>query len=130
MNYHKTLFKRHFYYNKRYWYKNIKNIPKYFRAIKHLFKYGYDDCAIYETFAWFTITMKSILKRYKKNYISYPVFIVDGKDTSAEQWDCVIDHMVNLLDKMDEDNPNQEEMMAAKDEFFELFSEHFYDLWD
>ena len=53
--------------------------------------------------------------------------------------------MIELLDLMDEFNPKydtdeydscegykrmQDEMYAAKDEFFVLFSKYFYDLWD
>ena len=47
--------------------------------------------------------------------------------------------MINLLDKMDEDNPIYNNMDVlkqrklqnkAKKEFFELFSKYFYHLWD
>lgn len=48
-------------------------------------------------------------------------------------------HMIELLDKMDENNyehnPNEpfvndDKMLKAKDEFFELYSKWFFDLWD
>ena len=57
----------------------------------------------------------------------------------GEEWDGIIDKMIALLNDMDECNPKYDEedynkkydeMNAAKDEFFKLFSEYFYNLWD
>ncbi len=133
----KKIFKRCFDYRGKYWYMNLKYIPLYFKLMHHLIKYGYDEYATWETFDWFIDTMKSILTSYRKKHWSHPW------DIEEEEWDGIIDEMIALLDDMDECNPKYEteeyekepikkyeEMNAAKDEFFNLFSKHFYNLWD
>lgn len=137
MFYNKKIFKRCFCYRGRYWYKNIKHIPLYFKLMHHLVKYGYDEYATWETFNWFIDTMKPILTSYRNNHCGFPW------DLSEEEWDKIIDRMIELLDLMDECNPKYEseeyvlgcnkqykEMEEAKDEFFQLFAKHFYSLWD
>ena len=101
----------------------------YFKLIHYLIKHGYDEYATWMTFSWFIDTMKPILISYRKNHCGYPI------DLENEEWNNVIDKMISLLDDMDEDNPkynkgNFEEMYKAKDDFFKLFSEYFYNLWD
>lgn len=137
---HKLIFKRCFYYRARYWYKNIKYIPLYFKQIYHLLKYGYDEGATWEIFDWFLENMKDILIKYRQNHCGFA--ITDDNLSSDENealWDATIDRMIELLDLMDECNPkyktgeykkNYAEMNAAKDEFFALFSKYFYHLWD
>lgn len=129
----KNIFKRCFDYRGKHWYMNFKYIPLYFRLMHHLIKYGYDEYAIWETFYWFIETMKSILTSYRKKHWGHPM----GMD--EEEWDGIIDKMIALLNDMDECNPKYDEedynkkydeMNAAKDEFFKLFSEYFYNLWD
>ena len=152
--YNKAIFDRTFHYSKKYWYKNIKNIPRYFRDIRFLMKNGYDRYAVYDTFDWFTLTMKDILLKYKESHSSSPVLLQnfpysiqecrteEGKEiikTNAELWNSTIDKLISSLEKMDENNPDYEgmtfeeksnNMEKAKDEFFELFSKHFFDFWD
>lgn len=146
--YNERIFKRCFNWPKKYWYKNIKEIPLYFRLMHHLIKHGYDEYATWETFDWFIITMKDILTYYRNNHQGYPVLDIDCDDEDtfeeiAEKYDAEIDRMISLLDDMDEDSPkyeaeeyqedyrkHYEEMFAAKDEFFKLFSKYFYNLWD
>lgn len=151
--YNKTIFKRCFRYSGRYWYKNIQNIPLYFKLIRHLIKYGYDEYALWETFDWFIHTMMAILNEYRNNHHSVPIltedYPFDSRDNSDEAkekrksndelWDSIIDKMISLLDDMDEDNPKYKNLdfcekdallEKAKNEFFKLFSEHFYRLWD
>lgn len=144
--YNEKIFKRCFYHPARYWYKNIKSIPLYFKLIHHLIKHGYDEYATWETFDWFIDTMKEILTTYRKNHNGYPVGNISFMDDNSKEFDelCVkynagIDQMIKLLDAMDENNERyvnvhyikkHESMNAAKDEFFELFSKYFYNLWD
>ena len=151
--YNKQIFDRCFAYRGRYWYKNIGRIPRYFKLIHHLIKYGYDKYAIWETFDWFIYTMKSILERYRSTHTGVPILIedypFDSSDDSKESkekrksndelWDSIIDKMICLLDDMDENNPKyryldfreQDKLIEeAKNEFFKLFSEYFYNLWD
>jgi hypothetical protein len=112
----------------------------------HLIKHGYDEYATWETFDWFIITMKDILKTYRNEHIGYPVISYDDKDlqkASEIDYDADLDKMIALLDDMDEGSLKYEteeyqknwkrrhdEMYAAKDEFFKLFAKRFYSLWD
>lgn len=154
MLYNKQIFERTFIYSKRYWYENIKQIPLYFKRIFSLIKYGYDEYAVWEIRSWFPVTMRSILERYRKCRCGVPILIDNyPMDSCAndeeskrlrlqnkEMWEHVINRMIELLELMDEDNPRydgvdgwkkqEEEMDAAKEEFFKLFSEHFWRLWD
>lgn len=143
--YNKTIFQRCFSYKGRYWYKNLKYIPLYFKLIHHLVKYGYDEYATWETFDWFTNTMRSVLATYRRTHHGYPCVSEsqDEQTRSEKKFDEDLDKMVRLLDDMDENNPKYyegeymgdthkqyNEMNAAKNEFFKLFAEYFYALWD
>ena len=142
MCYNKKIFERCFSWRGKYWYKNIKEIPLYFRLMHHLIKHGYDEYATWETFNWFIDTMKSILTSFRSNHHCYPVISYDDRELqeqSEKEYDADIDRMIELLDSMDECSPKYEhtgyneqyeEMYAAKDEFFKLFVKHFYSLWD
>lgn len=153
MLYNKKIFKRCFHYRKRYWYLNLKNIPLYFKLMHHLVKHGYDEYANWETFNWFIDTMKEILLNYKNNKQGIPILLEDYplnsfvKDEESlrtiEQneklWEYTINRMIELLELMDNCSPIyencdykeiDEKMHKAKDEFFELFSKYFYNLWD
>lgn len=131
--YNEKIFKRCFCWPKKQWYKNIKEIPLYFKLMNYLIKHGYDEYATWETFSWFINTMKPILIKYRDSHISYPARLSDS------EWRSTLDWMIQLLDNMDEDNPKYddmdhkvkyEKMNLAKDEFFLLFATFFYDLWD
>ena len=142
MLYNKRIFERCFNHRGKYWYKNIGEIPLYFKLMHHLVKYGYDEYAKWETFDWFIVTMKSILQHYKSNHHGYPVISFDDAEAQEKyekKYDADIARMLDLLDEMDEDNPKYdlmeymkkyEAINMAKDEFFKLFAEYFYCLWD
>jgi hypothetical protein len=138
MFYNKKIFKRCFDWPARYWYKNIKRIPLYFKLMHHLVKYGYDEYAHWETFNWFIDTMKPILMSYITDASGYPC-----EFETPEEWHKILNHMIELLDSMDENSPKYEAddymfgfekkynaINEAKDEFFKLFAEYFYNLWD
>lgn len=144
--YNEKIFKRCFDWRGKYWYKNIKEIPLYFRLMHHLIKHGYDEYATWETFDWFIDTMKDILTYYRNHHQGYPVssnFNDMLDEELAAEYDKDLDKMISLLNDMDENSPKYEteeyqkdykklcnEMFAAKDEFFKLFAKHFYSLWD
>lgn len=140
--YNKKIFKRCFLYRGKYWYKNIKEIPRYFKLIHHLIKYGYDMYARYDTCDWFIDIMKDILTDFRENHIGYPVDSLNDEakqEKSNIEYDTDFDKMISLLSDMDECNPKYEnynyklileEMDVAKDKFFELFSKHFYSIWN
>ena len=153
--YNKRIFKRWFNERGIRFFKNFLHIPKYFKQMNFLIKNGYDEWATFETFDWFTYTMKSILTKLRNNHFGSPQVIDDfptdipyeeNKELcdrkfkeNEDKWNGILDRMIYLLGEMDEnnekyDNNNYEENMKmmneAKDEFFTLFSKYFYYLWD
>lgn len=48
-------------------------------------------------------------------------------DKNERDWNLELDNMIELLSKMNEENPDMNE---AKDKFFEKFAKYFYSLWD
>lgn len=108
---------------------------------QRMFK-DYDDVDTFETFSKFTERYKKILKEYKTHHYGYPC------DMTEKEWETVIDDMIYHLHYMDNQNVENElskgmpedwcpssltvyEIMERhKDDFFELFSKYFYNLWD
>ena len=152
MFYNKRIFERCFDYKGKYWYKNIKYIPLYFKQIYQLVKRGYDPGATWGIDYWFIHIMKDILKEYNENRCGTPV-IVDNfpyvsvpndeqreiVNSNEKKWNDIVNHMIELLTLMDEENYNyenygwqqiEEATEKAKVEFFELFSKYFHNLWD
>ena len=110
-------------------------------GFQRMFK-GYDYVDTFDTFAKFIDRYTKILKVYKENMHGHP-----GRMTE-EEWNGIIDKMLFHLYYMDEENVDEELQKDVpeswivtcdttypilehhKNEFFKLFSEHFYDLWD
>lgn len=110
-------------------------------GFQRMFK-GYDSVDCFETYAKFTDRYYKILTRYKKNHCSFP------EGMTEKEWDNIIDEMLKHLYYMDKHNVEKELskgmpknwrpsgstvyviMDKHKDEFFKLFSEYFYNLWD
>ena len=132
--YNKKIWNRCFDWEGKYWYKNIQQIPLYFKLMNHLIKYGY--------------VMKEILVHYRDNRTGYPVISLDDDNAQEEyekQYDIDLDKMVQLLDVITYDffenkdwfDYEQEERDRlikiredAKTEFFMLFAKYFDTLWD
>jgi hypothetical protein len=103
---------------------------------------GYDYLDVISTYSKFMDRYTKILTKYKENKHGYPARMPE------EEWNKIIETMLFHLHYMDEDNVYEElckdvpdnwiprwetsgEIMEHhKTEFFKLFSEHFYDLWD
>ena len=103
---------------------------------------GYDYVDTFETFSKFIDRYSKILKEYKENLHGHPGYMAE------EEWNAILDQMIFHLYYMDEDNVDKELykdvpdnwivtwdttsdiLEKHKNEFFKLFSEHFYDLWD
>ena len=135
-----------FEYPKRFWYRNLKNIPIFIKRIFFTLKQGYSPVAQWETFGWFITVMREILVNYRDNRMGTPVVIPDyhtddliSENKNIEIYNNILNEMIELLDKMDECNSTYngvslEEMHSAmdsaKNKFFELFSKYFYTLWD
>ena len=128
---------------------NIKDIKIYFKRIIFFIKHGYPEQADWETFSCFIDEMREVLTFYRFHRSGTPWFL--GYDQPIEKWSEELDQkneekvnqiltkMLDLLDRMDEnsdyydriDFESQWELQCkAKDEFFKLFSEYFYNFWD
>lgn len=102
------------------------NIRIYFKRRRYLLKHGYPEIATWECFEYFRQTWIDILTEYGENLHGAPMGF-----ESCEEWKSnVIDKMIADLQLMDIDNGNSDKAVTAKKEFFQLFSEYFYDLWD
>lgn len=121
-------------YKNIYYYKNIKYIKIFFKRIFFTLKHGYAPQAQWETYAWFIDVMKEILTNYKYNRNGTPLLTENEEENNAA-YDKLLTDMIELLNKMDENNPiydgiNYEDrydvMDTAKNEFFKLFSENFW----
>lgn len=122
------------------WWRNLKDVPIFIERIFFTLKHGYSPVAQWEIPGWFMSVMKELLTNHRNNRYGTPVIIDNGKDDeNTEAYNKILDNMIDLLDKMDESNPIYDNMdwkesdkaiENAKNEFFKLFSEHFYFLWD
>lgn len=123
----------------KHWIKNTYWKIRY--GFQRMFK-GYDAVDTFETYSKFVKRYTKILTEYRKYHVGY----VAGM-TNAE-WEAIVDEMLYHLHYMDEQNVEEELerdvpnnwmvslntvsdiMSKHKDEFFKLFSEYFYNLWD
>lgn len=130
------------------WWRNLKDIPIFIKRIFFVLKHGYSPAAQWETYGWFMSVMKEILTNYRYNRMGSPVVIDNFFDVKEENpndianeeaYNAILDRMIILLDLMDENNQLYNDMdwkeadkkkEDAKNEFFKLFSEQFYELWD
>ena len=130
------------------WWRNLRDIPIFIKRIFFTLKHGYSPVAQFETFEWFMDVMKEIITNYRYNRMGSPVVIdnfFDVKEENSndvvneEEYNAILDRMIVLLDLMDEHNQLYDDMdwkeadkkkEDAKNEFFKLFSEQFYGLWD
>lgn len=121
------------------WVKSVYWKVRY--GFERMFK-GYDSVDTFETFAKFIERYSKILKELRDNHFGYPC------NLSEEEWDNILDEMIYHLHYMNEHNVEEELerdvpedwnasrktiddiMENHKNEFFKLFSEYFYNLWD
>ena len=126
----------------------FKDLKIYKGRMKSFKEKGYSDTAEFETFNWFIDVMKPILTYYRDHRTGTPYILEDeniilNNDEQTERneafYNSVLSKMLDLLEKMDENNYNYKELdfkeiyekqEEAKNEFFELFSKYFYALWD
>ena len=126
------------------WWRNFKDIPIFVDRIFFTLKHGYSPVAQFETSQWFMDVMKEILINYRNNRVGSPIVLGDYWDDekleeNEDAYNKILDRMIELLDLMDENNKiynprdwkgTYEKVESAKNEFFKLFSEHFYGFWD
>lgn len=118
---------------------------KDFRWRCQRFRRGYSQRDLWEMRTWFVETAKPMLQHMKDNHHSCP------EELSGEEWAAILGEMIRLLEIMDvwddaaarkelniskEDDSYEARMKiskekeVAKDQFFKLFSEWFWDLRD
>ena len=140
MNINKLSFGLFMFHGKSWW-RNLKDIPIFIKRIFFVLKHGYSPVAQWEIYEWFMSVMKEILTNYRYNRMGSPVVIDNSFDVvvNEEEYNAILDRMIVLLDLMDEHNQLYNDMdwkeadkkkEDAKNEFFKLFSEQFYGLWD
>lgn len=130
-------------FNMRPFWRNFKDIPIFLKRFVFLLKHGYSPMAQWETFEWFICVMREIMRNYRDHRCGDFIFLDIPQDQWTNKTNEYYDKMISLLDKMSENYWNstldlsQEEIKKrdkeaaqAKDEFFKLFAEKFYDLWD
>ena len=128
------------YRGKNFW-RNIKDIPIFFKRIVFVFKHGYFPMALWEFDEYFIDIMKEILEWYRDDDHSIPIFSMEESyEWNKAKWDSILNRMIELLDFMDERSPIYRELCNfkdheamkenAKEEFFKLFCEHFNSFWN
>lgn len=123
------------------WWRNIGDIPIFLKRLCFTLKHGYAPQAQWETFSWFIVVMREVLDFYINERMGDIPTPGLTEEENTEYYDTLYKHMRSLLDVMDESyyedadtveeqHKRYEEAVAAKDEFFRLFADQFYDLWD
>ena len=103
----------------------LSDLRIYFMRRRFLLKNGYPEPALWECFSYFRYSWMEILTNLRYNNHGTPsIFETD------EEWEAILDQMIEYLKLMDIDNDEENKAYAAKDEFFKLFSKYFYCLWD
>jgi hypothetical protein len=128
-----------YYYSYRlfHWFKRMYREVCY--GFQRMFR-GYDDVDTFEISTKFIERHRKILPKFKKGCIGHSGRVTD------EEWDNILDEMIyhlkymedsNVIEKLKDGMPEEWEpdyitvygiMKKHKDEFFKLYSEHFYDL--
>jgi hypothetical protein len=128
--YNKTVFKRCFSYRPRYWYKNIRYIPLYFKQLHYLIKHGHDVGATWDVYLWFQDTMQHVLTELRKNHHGTPCleieegFFPESDEDWEKQdklWNETLDEMIFLLNEMNEETCSKRNQYD--DEWYKAFSE-------
>lgn len=119
--------------------RNILYETKY--GFERMFK-GYDSIETFNLYSKFIDRYRKILAEYMNNLHSHP------GNMTEEEWQEILEEMIMHLDFMDEEKVDRflmkdlpEEWIPSmvtsyeiiekhKNEFFKLFSQHFYVLWD
>lgn len=104
-----------------------KNFYWFIREFCSFVKNGYPYEAIYNHHGYFRNHICKILNEYLKLHEGYPLGMTN------EDWENIIKKMITALDKCY--NPEfstieDEYDVKSKDEFFKLYNEYFFDLWD
>ena len=127
----------------------LRDIKYIHRALKYRTQRacrGWADCDTWSIDMWFLEVVPQMLGHLRENRCSQPAHM------TSEEWNSILGAMIFLLNEMNEETCSQQNdieytsdnadkflarerelsnyMDHCKDEFFKMFSEHFYDLWD
>lgn len=134
-------------------YHKIKNKLIYdvdsLRARCQRFKRGYSYGDVWDMDFWFIRNVKPMLIHLRDHGMGVPFDLYcDGEENERVAWESILTEMIDCLTLMDEDeaqkylgvadedwsvesyNKVNDLMDEKKNRFFELFSKHFYSLWD
>lgn len=119
------------------------------RARFQRFKRGYSYGDVWDMDFWFMRNVKPMLIHLRDHGMGIPFDLyLDGEENERAAWEAVLTEMIDCLTLMDEDeaqkylgiadeewsvesyNKVNDLMDEKKNRFFELFSKHFYSLWD
>jgi hypothetical protein len=135
--YNKEIWDCCFCYCKRYWYKNIKNIPLYFKRLHFLIKNGYNESATWGIDDWFFEVIPSILEKFKESTNGFPQTVEDitynekNEEEMVCEWHRVLDRMIYLSKTIHENFYEASRLTEPLEtEFFKLFLRYFHSLWD
>ena len=122
--------------------RNVRDVYwKIYYGFERMFK-DYDSIDTFATFDKFIERYSKVLKELREHHMGYPMQL------SEEEWDNILDEMLYHLHYMKEETVVEElernvpddwsasyktvyEVLDKhKNEFFKLFSEYFYNLWD
>ena len=137
--------------------KNLSMLPRKIKWAWQRVTRGYANCDVWDIDYWFTTIMHNMLQDFLNINVSTPYFTGDV-DADRIKWHEILNRMIYLLKEMDEDTSSQqneffkayiasnnskicqdyrnrqkeidEYLETCKNEFFELFSKHFRNLWD
>lgn len=120
-----------------------------FRARCQRFKRGWSYRDSWDIDFWFMDTVKPMLIHLRDHGIGIPFDLyLDGAENERAAWEAVLTEMIECLDLMEEEAAQKylgvyddtwskesykmvnDLMEEKKNRFFELFSKHFYGLWD
>lgn len=113
------------------------------RRIKFLLKHGYNEPAQWETFEYFIDMFEEILENYRYHRNGTQV-VIPAKEIDTKGWeernekayddilDTMLFHLREMREKEDYESLASEEIRKQThcNEFFKLFAERFYGLWD
>ena len=113
------------------------------------FKRGYSYVDVWDMDSWFMNLAKPMLTHLRDHGIGVPFDLyLEGEENERAAWEAVLTEMIECLDLMNEDAAQEylgvadsdwtvesyqkvnDLMDEKKNRFFELFSQHFFSLWD
>lgn len=118
------LFNIPFYRDPKEW---VKDVHRYFKRRRFLLKHGYPEQMLWETYCVSQAMFKEVFTWYL-NERSGDIPLSDNLDELQTQNNELYTHLIECLERMDEDSDSYREI--SKDKFFELMKQHWFDFWD